>query len=713
MQAFLDTRIPKVLVIEHAESVCAQAVNYLTAAGFEVESVRNASAILSHLKDHPVDIVLLDVDMPEYNGHDVCRQIRSVEHGATVPILVFTEHHDSEAVDQAFHAGATDFTTKPVNWPVLPHRIRNMLRSSDMLVALDQSRTSLDVAQSVAGLGNWEYVFSTGELTWSDNLFRILDLEPQSQHSTLSLYMKYVDESDRSLLHAWLSSDDSNIKPTFKHRLVTEAGDERQVKVQIQNEYDSSGCISRKWGVVHDLTEQYQAEQKIHQLAYYDSLTRLPNRALFCERLARDIAMAKQEPTDIAVLFLDLDNFKRVNDTLGHAYGDLLLQEVGEKLQTCALNINRAYESDSVSCTVARMGGDEFTVLLRGVGCGDEVIRFANDVSESLSGVFELDGHDCHTSTSIGISFFPDHGDSVDELLKTADIAMYGAKKMGKGCYQTYSQEMDENSIRRYRTEELLRTAIEKDELLLHFQPQLNLETGLLESVEALVRWNNDELGVVQPSDFIPLAEDTGLIVQIGEWVLRTACSRAQEWIAAGVPLLRVAINISVIEFMRPDFVEMVTRIVDESGLKPANVELEITESVLVEDTFCAVNTLQVLKDLGFLLSIDDFGTGFSSLSQLKHFPIDRLKIDQSFVQGMLTNVHDAAIIKAVLTMASSMNLKVIAEGVETIEQLDFLSNIHCNEAQGFLLSRPLPAAEIAELFFEFNRPPFEQTGTG
>jgi EAL domain-containing protein (putative c-di-GMP-specific phosphodiesterase class I) len=289
---------------------------------------------------------------------------------------------------------------------------------------------------------------------------------------------------------------------------------------------------------------------------------------------------------------------------------------------------------------------------------------------------------------------------------------MYRAKNIGKGCYQTYDVEMDENTARRYRMEVLLRTAIEKDELFLHFQPQMNIQTGLFESVEVFLRWNSDEMGLLQPTEFIPLAEETGLIVPLGEWVLRTACLRAKEWIEAGVPLMRVAVNISVIEFMQADFIKMVTEAVNDSGLDPSFVELEITESVLVEDTFSAVNTLQTLKDLGFLLSIDDFGTGFSSLSQLKHFPIDRLKIDESFVQGMLTNMHDAAIIKAVLTMADSMNLKVIAEGVETIEQLEYLNKIQCDEAQGFLLSRPVPPAAITELFLEFNSSLLKRTGT-
>lgn len=713
MQATIDASMTNVLIIDHGETACVQVLECLTGAGFGVHTVLTSASALEYLINNPVDIILLDVGRPNSHGYDVCCQIRQAEDGQAVPILAFTERHDAKGVDQALLAGATDFETKPVNWSVLPHRIRNILRNREILEALGQSRKSLDVAQRIAGLGNWEYVLGSGELIWSDNLYRILGLEPQSQKSSLSLYMQYVDATERDLLYRWFSSDDSKRTPSFKHRIITEMGEERQVKVQIRNENDSAGLISRKWGVVHDVTEQVQAEQKIHQLAYYDSLTRLPNRALFCERLARDIALAKREPTEIAVLFLDLDNFKRVNDSLGHAYGDLLLQEVGERLQGCAQTINQAHDNEDMSCTVARMGGDEFTVLLRGLGNRDEVEGFANKLTDSLSAGYLLDENDCHTSTSIGISFFPDHGTSVDELLKAADIAMYGAKRMGKGCYQTYSQAMDENSIRRYRMEELLRTAIEADELILNFQPQMNLRTGELESVEALVRWNSEELGLVAPDDFIPLAENTGMIVPIGEWVLRTACFQAQEWIAAGVPLKRVAVNISVIEFIRPDFVKMVSQIVKESGLDASFVELEITESVLVEDTFSAVNTLQILKDLGFLLSIDDFGTGFSSLSQLKHFPIDRLKIDQSFVHGMLSNVHDTAIVKAVVAMASSMKLKVIAEGVETKEQLALLNNIHCDEAQGFLLSRPVAAEAIPGIFSEFNSAPLKLTGTG
>ncbi len=709
----LDSKIPKVLVVDHNEMMCRRAVGFLNAAGFWAESVLNAKSALRYIETKSVDVVLLDVDMPVIDGYEACQRIRASEKGASLPIMMLTKRDDAAAIDMAFDAGATDFATKPVNWPVLPHRLRNMLRTSEVVEALDKSRSSLDAAQRITGLGSWEYNMVSGELIWSDNLYRIIGLEPQSCDSTLSLFMKYVVDKDRSTVYKWLSSDSVEPGKMLKQQILTEDGEERYVRIQLKNELDGDGMVVRKWGVVHDVTEQYQAEKKIHLLAYYDSLTRLPNRVLFCERLARDIAIARRTPKEIAVLFLDLDNFKRVNDSLGHAYGDLLLQEVGERLQSCAQEINDAYQLEEGPCTVARMGGDEFTVLLTGLYDRSEVIKFATAITNELSDVYVLDGNDCHTSSSIGISYYPEHGDSVDELLKAADIAMYEAKKRGKGCYQTYSLAMDANSIRRYKMEELLRAAIDNDELVLHYQPQLNLETGKLESVEALVRWNSAELGFVSPGDFIPLAEDTGLIVPIGEWVLRTACFQAVEWIATGVPLERIAVNISVLEFIRPDFLSIVGEIVAESGLDPLRLELEITESVLVDDTSSAVDTLRALKGMGFQLSIDDFGTGFSSLSQLKHFPIDRLKIDQSFVQGMLENVHDSAIVRAVLAMADSMGLSAIAEGVETSEQLEFLYSHECDEAQGYFLSRPVPGAAISALFAEFNQVEIRNTGTG
>jgi len=710
--ALTESPTSTVLVIDHDEMTRLLAVEFLSQAGFNVVAAGNAQDGVERFSSILPDIVLLDIEMPEVDGYVACKRIRQTTHGASVPILMLTSSNDAVAIDRAFEAGATDFTNKPINWPLLTHRVKYMHRSSVALEALDRNRDSLDIAQRIAGLGNWDWDRATGDVSWSDNLFRLLGLAPRSCVPTIERYLKFVPLDERQKTLLWLLTTDASNSSSVNHRLVDDTGEERRFRLKMEVEKDRDGFVIRKSGVVHDITEQYQAEQKIHQLAYYDSLTRLPNRALFCERLAIALADARTEKTVMAVMFLDLDNFKRVNDSLGHAYGDLLLQEVSERLLECALDAVTLDESGVSTCTVARMGGDEFTIMLTGLADRWQSHTFAQRVSEALSGVYELDGNDCHTSSSIGIAHFPDHGNSVDELLKCADIAMYAAKKQGKSCSKLYDQEMDAYTVHRYMMEEKLRQAVDQNELVLHYQPQINLETGRIEGAEALVRWINPEFGTVSPGEFIPLAEETGLIVSIGEWVLRTACQQASDWINAGVPLLRIAVNISVFEFIRPDFVPKVFRALEDSGLPATALELEITESLMVEDTVSARGTLQQLRDSGIQLSIDDFGTGFSSLSQLRHFPIDRLKIDQSFVKGMLTNRHDAAIIKAVLTMAESMGLRVVAEGVETVEQYEYLVKCGCNEAQGYFMSRPVPEHQFDEVVDHFNHSGDARTGT-
>ncbi len=708
-----DTAVSTVLVVDDDEMTRLLAEEFLSQAGFQVVSADGADQALACFPSIQPDIVLLDVEMPEVDGYTTCQSLREMPLGGSVPILMLTGLNDAASIDLAFKAGATDFTSKPVNWSLLVHRVRYMLRSSEAMEALDRNRESLDVAQRIAGLGNWDWQRGTGELTWSDNLYRLLGVEPRSCTPCIETYLNFAPEEERDAILQWVLTTESCNDSGMKHRLLMDGGDERLVQLQIEVEKDSKGSVVRKHGVVHDITERFQAEQKIHQLAYYDSLTRLPNRALFCERLARELAAARKNSTDVAVMFLDLDNFKRVNDSLGHAYGDLLLQEVSERLLECAQQSLTSDAEGQCRCTVARMGGDEFTIMLTHLDSRGESNDFAEQVSVALSGVYELDGNDCHTSSSIGIAYYPDHGQSVDELLKCADIAMYAAKKQGKSCSREYDMEMDANSVRRYTMEEKLRLAVELDELVLHYQPQMNLETGCVEGVEALVRWHNPELGLVSPGEFIPLAEDTGLIIEIGEWVLRKACQQACTWIAEGVALQRIAVNISVLEFIRPDFMSMVHRALADSGLPPKHLELEITESLLAEDTASAVNTLQRLRAKGIQLSIDDFGTGFSNLSQLKHFPIDRLKIDQSFVQGMLTSGHDAAIVKAVLTMAESMGLRVVAEGVETAEQYTYLLECRCNDIQGYYISRPVTEAKVAAIFSSYSATATPRTGTG
>ncbi|MGF1548319.1 MAG: putative bifunctional diguanylate cyclase/phosphodiesterase [Thiotrichales bacterium] len=449
------------------------------------------------------------------------------------------------------------------------------------------------------------------------------------------------------------------------------------------------------------------AEDRIRQLAYFDEITGLPNRALFKERLGQALLLARRNQRHLAVLFLDLDNFKRINDTLGHSTGDLLLSEVAKRL---LLNLRT---SDAIAQgrpepdheDLARLGGDEFTVLLAEIAQATDAAVVAQRIVEALGKPIELAGHEITVTTSIGIAVYPDDGQDVETLIKNADMAMYFAKREGRNAFQFYNESMNTAALKRMTLEKHLRRALERGEFSLHYQPQMEVKSGRISGAEALLRWNNSELGSISPAEFIPLAEETGLILPIGEWVLRTACAQAKAWHDAGVALPRVAVNVSVRQFAQAGFAKLVKEILDETGLIPATLELEITESVIMKDGDAALNTLRELKAVGVQLAIDDFGTGYSSLAYLKQFPIDRLKIDRTFVSAINVDARDRAIAAAVIAMAESMNLSVTAEGVETEGQLSFLESRHCHEAQGYLLSRPLPSTEAGAFLSQDSNP--------
>ncbi len=432
--------------------------------------------------------------------------------------------------------------------------------------------------------------------------------------------------------------------------------------------------------VFSDITSRKLAEERLNYLANYDALTGLPNRILYMERLALALAHAHRNRKMAAVMFFDLDRFKIVNDTLGHTAGDELLQEVAKRVAACLR------EDD----TVARLGGDEFTVILEGIGNERDVAPVAQKIIDALARPISLGEQEMFITASIGISVYPNDGLDAQTLVKNADAAMYRAKDLGKNNYQFFKVEMNARAFERLTLENRLRRALERNEFELHYQPQVDLGTGQVVGAEALIRWRHPELGLVSPDRFIPIAEETGLILPIGEWVLRTACAQNKAWQNAGLPPLHVAVNISGRQFRQKNLIGMVELILAETGLRPEHLELEITESVIMEQAAETIATIGDMRQLGLHLSIDDFGTGYSSLSYLKRFPIDTLKIDRSFVRDITTDQDDAAIVKAVIALAHSLKLLVIAEGVETAEQLGYLREQGCDEIQGFYFSRPL-----------------------
>lgn len=438
-------------------------------------------------------------------------------------------------------------------------------------------------------------------------------------------------------------------------------------------------------GVAIDITERKRAEDRLVQLANYDALTGMPNRALFRDRLTHAIAQAHRNKRLMALLFLDLDRFKMINDSLGHHVGDELLKAVAERLKCNA----RAND------TVARLGGDEFTVILEGVTDIEDPTTVARKILDVMSKPFYLDGHEVFVTASLGITVYPLDGRNIDDLLKNADTAMYRAKEQGRNNYQFYTEDMNAQAVEHLILESSLRHALERHEFILHFQPQVDLHSREITGMEALLRWAHPEFGLLQPAQFIPLAEETGLITSIGTWVLEAACTQAVAWQSEGLANVRIAVNLSARQFRQENLVEIVSKTLADTGLNPQFLELEITESFLLDNVDSAISTLKKLHNLGVQISIDDFGTGYSSLSYLRRLPLNSLKIDQSFVHDISAKNDDAAIAEAIIAMAQSLRLRVMAEGVETEEQLYFLRTRGCDYGQGFLICRPIPAEEI------------------
>jgi diguanylate cyclase (GGDEF)-like protein/PAS domain S-box-containing protein len=453
--------------------------------------------------------------------------------------------------------------------------------------------------------------------------------------------------------------------------------------------------------ILRNITERKQAEEKIIHMAYYDTLTDLPNRYLLKDRLTQALMSAKQYKRLVAILFLDLDNFKRVNDIFGHETGDQLLQSIADRVMKFVRKTDTIarLSEDEKQNTVARLGGDEFTILLSEIKHIQDAAKVARRVLDLFSQPFKVRDQELLITASIGISVYPDNGDNVDTLLKNADAAMYHAKEQGRNNFQFYTDSMNTAIIERFVLENKLRKALDSKEFELYYQPQLDTRNGIIFGVEALIRWMHPDRGLLSPDTFIPLAEETGLIVPIGEWVLRNACEQNKSWQIAGFESMQITVNISGIQFKQTNFVDTVTEALNDTGLNPRYLTLELTEHIIMQTTEHTINTLKALKAMGVQISIDDFGTGYSSLNYLKRFPIDILKIDRSFVRDIAVSPDDKAIITAIIAMAHSLDLRVIAEGVETAEQLSFLHKHEIDGMQGYLLSTPLPTDSLTQFF--------------
>jgi diguanylate cyclase (GGDEF)-like protein/PAS domain S-box-containing protein len=563
---------------------------------------------------------------------------------------------------------------------------------------LRESRSLLEEAQEMAHLGNWNLDLTTGHATWSDEEFRLLGYEPHSVEASAENFMKAVHPDDREAVQREMqrTMNPEEVEPySIEHHVLLPDGEERVVLERGTVEFDEQYRPLRMYGTTLDITERKimeetlkEKESHLQHLAHHDTLTGLPNRLLLLDRLNQAIAKAHRNKKVLALLFVDLDKFKQINDSLGHYIGDGVLRSVATRLG------DYLREGD----TLARIGGDEFTVIVESLEQSQYVGIVAQKLLRAFEKPFHLEGHEFYLTASIGVSLYPSDGKDADTLLRNADAAMYRAKDEGRNTFEFYTEDMTVMAFERVLMETSLRGAIGRNELVVHYQPQVYMDSGVITGMEALVRWLHPEMGLIAPDRFIPLAEESGLINQIGEWVLKTVCRQRVKWSESGYDPGRISVNLSGKQLFRGDLIECVRKIINDSHCNPEWLEFEITESCVMQNARRSIEGLDALRKMGITLSIDDFGTGYSSLSYLKQLPITKLKIDRSFVRDVPDNTNDVAITRAIIALGNSMQLQTIAEGVETEEQVAFLQNEGCHHAQGVLFHSPKPADEVTEL---------------
>jgi PAS domain S-box-containing protein len=708
--------LPQVLVVDDDTGGRRLTRATLKRAGFEVIEAGDGLQALELLRRALPDLVLMDVSMPEMDGFTACAELRRLPGGARVPVVMMTGLEDVKSIETAFEVGATDFITKPINWTILAHRVRYMLRASKAINDLKQSQRRLSNAQRLAEMGDWEWDLGSGRIEASDQAWRIFGHARGAESAGSETFFGNMPEDDRAAMRlACETAARRGEGFAMDHRVVRIDGRTRHVHQQVEViERTADGSPARLAGAVHDISRRKEAEEQIRRLAYFDPLTGLPNRLAFDESLHKSLARAERFGHQLAVMFVDLDNFKRVNDTLGHKAGDELLCTASSRmLSTLRAHDGVARESrdghegrdsredrDAAERghSIARLGGDEFIVLLTDLDDPTAAANVARRIVAALAEPVALAGTEVFVGASVGVAVYPQDGADIDTLLKNADTAMYWAKEAGRGNFQFYDRAMGAQALDRLMLESSLRRAIERDEFVLHYQPRVDVASGRVVGAEALIRWQHPERGLLPPAQFIPLVESTGLDVAVGEWVIKAACRQAARWIEQGLGVVPVAVNLTSTHLGESSLPRLVARTLHEYRLPAGCLEVEVTESILLSDSERSAEIAAELDAMGVRLSIDDFGTGYSSLSYLKRLPIHALKIDRSFVRDIVSDPDDEAIVSAIIALAHNLKLQVVAEGVETSEQLAFLRVRGCDAYQGYLTSQPVDAAAFAAL---------------
>lgn len=711
----------KILFVDNNPALRLIAEKKLSQEGYEVFTAETGKQGIRCVLEHSPDLLLLDYELPDKTGVDVCRYLRNHTMSIDKPILFMTGNNDFQSIENAFLAGATDFSSKPINWTLLIYRIQYMLRTHKLYLSLLSSKARLTKAQKIAKIANWDFSSLDKSLKWSDTLFDILELDKKQQEGfELQHFLDCIPNDEKETIRLAIESCcDNQLGFELEHALITSAGSTKIIhhmgNITKNDVNQTVDCI----GTLQDITERRHTENRIRTLAYCDSLTGLMNRDAFLSTLNNILSNDKKHKLLSALFFIDLDDFKQVNDTLGHDFGDALLCKVAARIKQCVRTAEQdksfkkgnsreitrpifdsVFRPNSMNINrfgIGRLGGDEFTIFLVDIFNQDVAEKVAKRLLKALEKPFNLDGHDIYITFSIGIAISPNDGGNIQSLLKNADTAMYSAKSNGKNNFQFYIPSMSDCSTYRFTLEADFGNATNNNELSLVYQPQICIQTGRLIGAEALMRWKHKTRGDISPAEFIPLAEETGQILVLGNWLFDEFNKHLQSWKNQGLITkgFKLALNVSPLQLDQTNMDKIVTVFSDLELNK--HVEFELTEMVLMSNVESNLDKMNRLVKQNITLSIDDFGTGYSSLSYLHRFPVNTIKINRSFISNM-KNDGQISIVRAIIAMAHSMNIKVVAEGIENQWQLDYLKSEGCNYGQGFFLYKPMSIDNFQQL---------------
>jgi diguanylate cyclase (GGDEF)-like protein/PAS domain S-box-containing protein len=696
-----DRAVPRVLIIDDDPLLRGMAAHTLRHAGFEVSEAEDGIRGLAMIDESAFDLLLLDVMMPGLDGYEVCKRIRVARHGLRVPILMLTGLNDSASIELAYEAGATDFISKPINWTLLSHRVRYSLRAGVAIESAMRSRERLERAQFIANMGSWELAADGQHFDCSPELARVLavpeDVVARGRHAD---FLACINETDREQVHALREAaliEGRAYQLTFG--ITRFDGVARTVIEQAAPVLDHKGQQIAVEGITQDITARVEAEEHIKRLAHYDALTGLPNRQFFSELAGPTLDRSQRLGAGCAMLYVDMDRFKTVNDAVGYAQGDTVLRLISARLKASVRTSDLAIEARSPQeSMVSRVGANAFTLLLVDIADDKQAQLVADRLLSAIAAPIAVDNRELILTASIGIALYPRDAADAESLTRCAEQAAYAAKSAGRAQHRFFDEAMNIRASARLARETDLRHAITAGQLRLHYQPKVDASDNRIIGAEALVRWQHPERGMVPPGEFIPLAEESGLILPLTDWVLETACADLRQRLDKGLRSVPVSVNLASPSFADDGLRAQLQTLLARYGLTPSCLVLEVTESLLMSDVERAVERLQELRGMGFKVSLDDFGTGYSSLGYLKRFPIDELKIDRSFVTDAWRGGRDGAIAVSVIALGRVFGLQVVAEGVETVGQSTFLLAHGCSRQQGYLFAKPMPGAEFDAL---------------